>query len=86
MPHADHTRLHNFEENMDSDRSGKPRFKVGDEVKYIGPDEHDRKVGRIIRVEDGSPDLVFRYHVRFPGGATLRCFGFELILIRTEAA
>ena len=56
-----------------------PRFKVGDNVLAVGPDQTYRgKQGVIVEVVDAQRDLVYRYKVRFPDEAVVTFFGFEL--------
>ena len=61
-------------------QSRKPRFKMGDHVRVIGPGLYRDKNGFVIEiVEPSTGDFVYRYRVRFTDdGASATFFGFEL--------
>ena len=57
-----------------------PKFKPGDRVVVTGPGVHRERRGLVNEIVRRTGDLVYRYRVRFPDGATEVFFGFELAL------
>jgi len=58
-----------------------PLFRVGDQVRVLGPGPRKGSSGVVIEVITGSLDYVHRYLVRFDDGTTIKYFGFELEFI-----
>jgi hypothetical protein len=63
-----------------------PRFHVGDQVTFVGVGPHCGLPGGVVEVIDGFLDHIHRYDVCFQDGTSIRCFGFELEPINTEAS
>jgi len=63
-----------------------PQFAIGDEVKVVGPHPHTGMEGVVVLVTLSSVDYVHRYDVRLSDGATAKCFGFELQLLRDPSS
>ncbi|HYR82774.1 MAG TPA: hypothetical protein VE422_01700 [Terriglobia bacterium] len=62
-----------------------PRFKIGDNIKVVGPGEHLGKQGVVVDVvEPSTGDFVYRYRVRFSDGTSPRFFGFELESVQSS--
>jgi hypothetical protein len=61
----------------------KPRFKIGDSVRLVGPTTSGRtpKTGRVEEITGTANDPIFRYRVVFPDGDSQTFFGFELDLV-----
>lgn len=65
-----------------SSSARKPRFKIGDCVRLVGPTTSNRtqKSGRVVEITGTANDPIFRYRVVFPDGDSQMFFGFELDL------
>jgi len=63
-----------------------PRFHVGDQVTFVGGGSHCGLRGGVVEVIDGFLDHIHRYDVCFQDGTSIRCFGFELEPINTDAS
>jgi hypothetical protein len=63
-----------------------PRFKVGDLIMVVGPNEHKGQSGVVVQVVAHSGDFVHRYDVEFHDGSLSRYFGFELELALSQSA
>ena len=61
----------------------KPRFKVGDRVRTVGPSVRPREdnTGRVTEVVGSSENVIYRYRVLFADDSAETYFGFELVLI-----
>jgi len=65
--------------DRDSPPTATQRFKVGDHVKIIGPDNRKGKRGVVTAIaEPKTGDFVYRYRVHFHDGGSDMFFGFEL--------
>lgn len=60
------------------------QFKLGDQVS-VGTGRLASDTGYIECI-DGSFERLRRYHVRLADGSLLKCFGFELELVRKQSA
>jgi hypothetical protein len=60
----------------------KPRFKIGDSVRLVGPTTSagTPRSGRVVEITGTVNDPIFRYRVVFSDGASQTFFGFELDL------
>jgi len=63
-----------------------PRFKVGDQVTFVGTGSQKGKQGPVIEVIEGHVDFVHRYNVQLDDGSLIRCFGFELERFENESS
>jgi len=62
-----------------------PRFRVGDQVTFVGGGPHTGLQGEVVELIDSFLDHIHRYDVCLQDGTSIRCFGFELEPIHDEA-
>jgi len=71
--------------NSFSSRSA--RFRVGDQVRAVGPSVHRRNdTGHVTEIVSPPGDAIYRYRVRFSDGVSETFFGFELENVEPHAA
>jgi len=74
-----------YEANSSSSRSA--RFRVGDQVRAVGPSVRRRDdTGYVTEIVGPPGDAIYRYRVRFSDGASETFFGFELEIVKPYAA
>jgi hypothetical protein len=58
----------------------KPRFRVGERVRIVGPSVREGKenTGEVIELISSSENAILRYRVRFSDDSSESFFGFEL--------
>ena len=61
----------------------RPRFKVGDQITFVGSGFHHGQSGEVLGVIESSFDHVHRYYVRFSDGRSAPFFSYELHLLRS---
>jgi hypothetical protein len=66
-------------------RESPRRFKIGDQVTFVGAGGFSPKQEGVIEIIEGSLEQMYRYHIQFSNGTWGRCLGCELMLASPEA-